>query len=63
MQKPNTYQAIFNVDEAADYLRISRASMWRLLRHDIIPRIRLGGRTVVRRSDIDAHLERLATSS
>lgn len=46
------------VDEAADYLRVSRASIWRLLRGGALPRVRIGGRTVVRRLDLDTFLAR-----
>jgi excisionase family DNA binding protein len=52
--------AALNVDEAADYLRISRASVWRLLRNRTVARVRIGGRTVIRRIDLDAFLERSA---
>jgi excisionase family DNA binding protein len=50
--------AALTVEEAADYLRISRAGMWRLLRDGRIPRARIGGRTLVRRVDAEAFLER-----
>lgn len=46
------------VDEAADYLRVSRATVWRLLRNKLLARARIGGRTVVRRIDADAFLAR-----
>ncbi|WP_083786709.1 helix-turn-helix domain-containing protein [Methylobacterium nodulans] len=45
-----------SVDEAAEYLRISRASIWRLLKRGELPRVRIGGRTVIRRIDLDAFL-------
>lgn len=50
--------AALSVEEAADYLRISRASVWRLLKNRAVSRVRIGGRTVVRRVDLDAFLER-----
>jgi excisionase family DNA binding protein len=50
--------AVLNVEEASDYLRISRASVWRMLKNGNIARVRLGGRTVIRRVDLDALLER-----
>jgi excisionase family DNA binding protein len=46
------------VDEAADYLRVSRATIWRLLKNKSLARARIGGRTVVRRIDADAFLAR-----
>lgn len=53
-----TSPAAFNVDELADYLRISRASVWRLLKSGALARARIGGRTVIRRIDADAFLAR-----
>jgi excisionase family DNA binding protein len=50
--------AALTVDEAADYLRVSRATIWRLLRNKLLARARIGGRTVVRRVDADAFLAR-----
>lgn len=44
--------------EAADYLRISRATIYRLFRSGELKPARLGGRTLVRRVDADALLER-----
>ena len=46
------------VPEAATYLRISRASLYRLFREgDLRPR-KIAGRTLVRREDADALLAR-----
>jgi excisionase family DNA binding protein len=45
------------IKEAADYLRISEASVWRLLKDKQLRRVRIGGRTVIRRMDLDAFLE------
>jgi len=50
--------AALTVDEAADYIRVSRATIWRLLRNKSLARARIGGRTVVRRIDLDAFLAR-----
>ena len=50
--------AALTVDEAADYIRVSRATIWRLLRNKLLARARIGGRTVVRRVDLDAFLAR-----
>ena len=46
-----------NVEEAADYLRVSRATIWRLLSTKELRRVRIGGRTVIRRVDLDSFLE------
>jgi excisionase family DNA binding protein len=51
--------AALTVDEAADYIRVSRATIWRLLKNKSLARIRIGGRTVVRRADLDALLAKL----
>ncbi|WP_082528700.1 helix-turn-helix domain-containing protein [Methylobacterium sp. Leaf466] len=52
--------AAFTVDEVATYFRISRASVWRLLKSGALARARIGGRTVIRRLDADAFLARAA---
>jgi excisionase family DNA binding protein len=46
------------VPEAADYLRISTATVWRLLKGKLLSRTRIGGRVVIRRIDLDAFLAR-----
>lgn len=43
--------------EAADYLGISRTGLWRLLKAGRLPCVRIGGRTLFRRSDLDAFLD------
>jgi excisionase family DNA binding protein len=50
--------ALFSIPEAADYLRISRATFYRMLKADALPRVKLGGRTLIRIIDLDALLER-----
>jgi excisionase family DNA binding protein len=50
--------AAFTVKEAADYLRISRTTLYRLFSENALPRVRLGGRTLVRKTDADAFLAR-----
>lgn len=52
--------AAFTVDEVAAYFRVSRASVWRLLKTGALARTRIGGRTVVRRIDADTFLARSA---
>ena len=45
---------VMNVDEAAEYLRVSRASVWRLLKSSTLTRVRVGARVVIRKSELDA---------
>ncbi|ESX23300.1 helix-turn-helix domain-containing protein [Mesorhizobium sp. LSJC264A00] len=49
-------QAVFSVEELADYFRISRAGVWRLLQDGRLPKTKIGGRTLIRRIDADAFL-------
>lgn len=44
--------------EAAVHLRISRAGIWRLHQKGAFPAVRIGGRTLFRRADLDAFVER-----
>ena len=55
--------AALTVTEAADYLRISAASIWRLLEQGALQRTRIGGRTVIRRADLDGFLDRCTEAS
>jgi excisionase family DNA binding protein len=48
----------FSVEETADFFGISRASVWRLFKSGGLPKTRIGGRTVVRRVDAEAFLEK-----
>lgn len=57
-QQMNAAPAAYTVREASNYLRVSPASVWRLLRTGSLARVRIGGRTVVRRTDLDALLSR-----
>lgn len=55
------HAAAFTVNEAANYLRISRANIYRLFKSGELRPAKLGGRTLVRRVDADALLERAVT--
>jgi excisionase family DNA binding protein len=55
--------AALTIDEAADYIRVSRATIWRLLKNKSLARIRIGGRTVVRRTDLDELLSKLVDAA
>jgi excisionase family DNA binding protein len=46
--------AAMTVDEAANYLSVSRATVWRLLKNKLLVRTRIGGRTVERNNSIIA---------
>lgn len=55
--------AVLTINEAAIYFRISRAGVWRLLRTGRLKKIRIGGRTLVRRVDADAFLASCAEAA
>lgn len=52
--------AALTVDELAEYFRISRASVYRLVKSGGLKPARIGGRTVFRRVDADDFLARCA---
>ena len=54
--QPKPPTAALTVDEASDYLRISRATLYRLFREKQLKPARVGGRTLIRRIDADAFL-------
>lgn len=56
VQHNTSSPAVLTVSETAVYFRISRASVWRLLRSGALKKIRIGGRTLIRRIDADAFL-------
>ena len=58
IQHTSESSAVLTISETAIYFRISRASVWRLLRTGQLKKLRIGGRTLVRRADADAFLER-----
>ncbi len=51
-------QAIFRPEEAAQYLRVGRTTMYSLLKRGIIPSTTEGRTRLVRRVDIDAYIAR-----
>jgi len=55
--------ALLTISETAIFFRISRASVWRLLRSGQLKQIHIGGRTLVRRVDADDFLERCAAAA
>ncbi len=42
-----------SVGEASEYIGISKTSVWRLLANGVLPRIRVGGRTLIAVSDLN----------
>ena len=50
--------AVLSIADAADYLNLSKNSVWRLLRDNELTRVKLLRRTVIRRADCDALLQR-----
>lgn len=50
--------AALSVNEAARYIGISRANLYRLFQSGELTPTRIGGRTLVRRVDADALLEK-----
>lgn len=57
------FAGAFTVDEAASYLRISRAGLYRLLREGSLKPARVGGRTLLRKVDLEAFLARCVESA
>lgn len=49
--------SVLTVEEACDYLRISRSGLYRIMKSDRLRPAHIGRRTVFRRSDVDAFLE------
>lgn len=56
-------KAVMRDTEAAEYLGVSRASIWNLVARDAFPRVFVGGCTRFRRADIDAYLERQSVNT
>jgi excisionase family DNA binding protein len=50
--------AALRIEDGAHYLGVSRSSAWRLIKSGSLPCVRLNGRTLLRRVDLDALLER-----
>ncbi|BBF92126.1 helix-turn-helix domain-containing protein [Blastochloris tepida] len=51
------------VPEAAAYLRVSRSSVYNLFERGDLRPIKVGGRTLIRKADVDALLDREARTS
>lgn len=51
---------VLSIPEAADYFRSSRGHVYNLLRRGELLSVKVGGRTLIRRADVDALIERSA---
>lgn len=51
---------ILSISETADYFRSSRGHVYNLLRRGELLSVKVGGRTLIRRADVDALIERSA---
>ena len=60
--KVNT-KRLFSIDEAATYIGISRVSIYRAANRGDIPLVKLGGRTLVEVSDLDAYIANHKTTA
>ena len=49
----------FTVGEAAQYLRISRALLYQLIRQGRIKTVKIGARTIVRSAELERFLDQL----
>ena len=47
---------LFSLKEVAERLRISRTSVWRLVRRRDLPIVRIGSRRLVRSEDLEAFI-------
>ncbi len=51
-------QAYFRPEEAAEYLRVGRTTMYALLKRGVVPSVTEGRTRIIRRADLDAYIER-----
>ena len=51
-------QVHFRPEEAADYLRVGRTTMFMLLKSGAIPSVTVGRTRIIRRADLDAYIAR-----
>lgn len=57
MQTRDTEPAVLTIDEAAKYLRLSRAKTYQLAQHGELPCLHIGRSVRVRRDRLDAWLD------
>ena len=58
---PKENKRLFRVKEAADYLGLSPATIWRALKDGRLKAIKLMGRTLIERADLDAMVDHYST--
>jgi excisionase family DNA binding protein len=51
-------QAYFRPEEAAEYLRVGRTTMYMMLKQGLIPSVTQGKTRIVRRADLDEYMSR-----
>ncbi|GLQ82607.1 hypothetical protein GCM10007881_61300 [Mesorhizobium huakuii] len=59
--KANTTSVVsgaLTIDETADYLRVCRSTLYKLLRSGDLKHAKVAGRTVIRRVDAETFLEK-----
>ncbi|MEO5356441.1 MAG: helix-turn-helix domain-containing protein [Nitrospirae bacterium YQR-1] len=48
---------LLNIKEASEYLRISRATLYNLMKKDVLKTVKIGKRTLFDKKDIDTFIE------
>nr|WP_325265590.1 helix-turn-helix domain-containing protein [uncultured Rhizobium sp.] len=61
--KQSEPSAAMSIPSAAKYLSLSRSGIYRLINNGTLHRVKIGGRSVIRRVDADALLEISSNSS
>lgn len=51
-------QSYFRPEEAAEYLRVGRTTMYTLLKSEAIPSVKEGRTRIIRKVDLDHYIER-----
>ena len=55
--RTDSLRPCFTIGEAAEYLRISRALLYQLIRKDRIKTVKIGARTIVRAAELERFLD------
>lgn len=63
MSTTNINRRLLNVDAAAAYLSVGKRTMQKLLASGEVLKVRIGSRTLIDQSDLDAYIERIKKSS
>ena len=62
-EHPASARPLLNFEETTDLLRSSRSSVHRMVKRGDLTPVKLGGRTLFRRIDLDALIERCLGAS